>query len=447
MRRRYVKTLAAVVLLAVLWGGFALYSRHKSHEPLKSTTKPAEKLFPLASDAITSFTLERRDAPEVRCERRDGQWAIVQPRPLPADQDAVSSLLSTLTGATADEVIEPHAADLKPFGLAPPAETVEVASDAQPVQFALRLGDDTPTGGGVYAQVEGKPAVFKLAAYVKSSLDKSLFDLRDKRAVTLTTDQIQRIEVSGKDIAYTLVKNPEGVWDLDLPPSVRADRFAADGLVSALHNLSIESIVEENKQRSPAYGLSSPAFTIALTGPGASQILELGEKEKGKASDRYYALNSALDPVFTVDSTFVNQFRKKPSELRSKNLFSFSALEVNRVELVTGKTRRAFELRNDQWMEILPGNKSEDRGKMQDFLYGLEDLQAASFPKGLSVDAARLNQPAYRFTVTFGKNHQEETVEISKVGDHLYARRSTDPLPCELSKDALDHVEKSLNAL
>jgi hypothetical protein len=46
--------------------------------------------------------------------------------------------------------------------------------------------------------------------------------------------------------------------------------------------------------------------------------------------------------------------------------------------------------------------------------------------------------------VRFGDKNQTETLEISKVGDHVYARLSTDPAPCEVSKSAFDAVEKAL---
>ena len=37
----------------------------------------------------------------------------------------------------------------------------------------LLVGDDTPTGAGVFAKLEGDPRVFTVASFVKSSLDKT----------------------------------------------------------------------------------------------------------------------------------------------------------------------------------------------------------------------------------------------------------------------------------
>jgi hypothetical protein len=49
--------------------------------------------------------------------------------------------------------------------------------------------------------------------------------------------------------------------------------------------------------------------------------------------------------------------------------------------------------------------------------------------------------------VQFGEKNQTETLEVSKVGEHVYARLSTDPSACEVSKSAFDDVEKALGDL
>ena len=83
----------------------------------------------------------------------------------------------------------------------------------------------------------------------------------------------------------------------------------------------------------------------------------------------------------------------------------------------------------------------------QTLLTHLRDLRADSFPKGGSLADVGLAKPAYRFNVQWGDKNTTEMVEAAKSGDHVYARRSTDPLPSELSQTALDDVEKSLGGL
>ena len=351
------------------------------------------------------------------------------------------AILNSLTTATVDQVADPNPASLKDFGLDPPSFTLEVTTDAKPQSYTLLLGDDTPTSGGTYAQISGNPRVITLASYLKSSLEKKMFDLRDRRALTLEAEQLQKIAVEYKGARWTLEKNPEGVWDLVLPPPVRADRFTVDGLVSQLRGLTMQTIPAEDKKKGGDYGLGSPELHLELTGSEGTQTIVVGKKEKD--AERYFATNSALDPVFTLNSEFVTQFKKDQADLREKDLFSFSAFDVKHVEVDTPKGHWVFERQGNQWKQTAPKSKNVNSDKMDTFLTHLRDLRAESFPKGGNLADFGLAKPPYRFNVQSGDKNTTEIVEAAKSGDHVYARRSTDPLPSELPKTALDDVEKS----
>ena len=446
MKKQYLNTLIALAVLAALWGTFYFVGRKKSGKLPKSKTASAEKIVPVARDHITSFTLKPQDGKPITCVRQEGKtWQITAPRKLAADSSTVDGFLRSLTDATVDEVVDEHPASLKDFGLDPPQETVEITTNATPSKMTLLLGSSTPTNQGLYAQVAGQQRVIMLASYLKDSLEKNLFDLRDKRVVTLSPDQIEHMAVTSKKGSYTLAKNPEGVWDLVLPPPVRADHFTVEGLVDELGSASMQSIVEETKKNLGAYGFSNPTLTLHLSGAGGEQTLVIGKK----VGDKYYAMNSAVDPVFTVGSDFLTQFQKDPSDLRSKDLFTFSTFEANKIIVDGPKGHQVFEHNSNKWEEASPASKKEPGEKVETLLDALRDMSAQSFPQKNPTDLAAygLTKPTYTFKVQYGKQGKTQTVEVAKVGDHIYARRSTDLVPSELSKDALDSIEKALGAL
>ena len=443
MRKKYLNTLIALVTLGALWGIITYFDRRASRQASKIEPTKEEKIFTLDSKHITSIAFHPRTGEVVTLQREGGTWAIAEPRKLAADQGTLSTVLNNLTTATVDEVVDPHPSDLKQFGLDPPTYSLEVSTDSNPPKFSLLLGDDTPTSGGIYAQVTGNPRVFTLASYLKSNFEKSLFDLRDRRALTLEADQLRKIEVDSKGKKWTLEKNPEGVWDLVLPPPVRADRFAVDGLISQLRGLTMQSIAAEEKKNQAAYGFETPELRLRLTAPSGEQTIVFGKKDKD--GDRHFAVNSALLQVFTLNSTFLTEFQKDPADLRSKDLFSYSNFDAKRVEIDSAKGHSAFELGKDnQWKQTAGGSKTVPTAKMDTLLTRLRDLRASTFPKGSDLAALGLTKPPYRFKVQFGEKNQSETLEMAKIGEHAYARLTTDPWACELSKSAFDDVEKAL---
>ncbi len=76
-------------------------------------------------------------------------------------------------------MVEDKASDRKQYGLDPAAVELDITGKSGKARQLL-LGDDTPAGGDVYAALAGDPRVFTISSYNKSSLAKSLNDLRDK---------------------------------------------------------------------------------------------------------------------------------------------------------------------------------------------------------------------------------------------------------------------------
>ncbi len=443
--KRYLNTLVAAVILVALWFGFNYYNKRKAKETAASTEKPKELVLPVKADQVRSFTITPRDGQAFTCTLDGKTWDITQPKALAADQSTVSDFVGSLVGTTVNSVVDEHPSSLKDFGLDPPVTTLNVTTAAKPANLTLLIGDSTPTNDAVYAEVAGNPRVITLPGYGKSALQKSLFDLRDKRVLTLDQDQIQRLDVTSKGKTYTLTKNPDGVWDLVLPPPVRADNFSVQNLLSGLQTTNMVSIVKEDKSGAREYGIDQPALTVKFSTSSGSQTIVIGKKD----GNNYDATNSALAPVFTLGSDFVTRYQIDPATLRDKAFFSFSNFDAKTVDLTTSKDHRVFEQQNFKWKQTAPKSKDETTEKMEDLLNALTDVKAVSFPKATSGNLAPfgLNKPLYTIKVTYGDKNTVQTVIVGSVDDHYYAARSTDTLPGEISKTNLDAIDKALGSL
>src|SRR5256885_14241639 len=189
--------IAAIVLAAL--SGVLYWSNH--HPPAEATSKASSdtppKLLDLKEADISKVEIKKKSAEEFALEKSSGgKWQITAPKPLGADQDAVSSMVSTLSSLNSERLVDEKAADLRQYGLAQP--TVEVDITAKDKPRKLLIGDDTPAGNAVFAKLESDPRVFTVASYSKTSIDKSANDLRDKRLLTADFDKLSRVEVVAK---------------------------------------------------------------------------------------------------------------------------------------------------------------------------------------------------------------------------------------------------------
>src|SRR5882762_979157 len=290
--------IAAIVLAALT--GVLYWSNH--HPPSESTAKASldspPRILSLKQEDISKIEIRKKGGEELDLAKGDaGKWQITAPKPLGADQEAVSSLLSTVSSLNADRLVEDKAADLSQYGLAQPSLELDVTSkDGKPQK--LFLGDDTPAGNAVFAKVEGDPRVFTIASYNKSTIDKTANDLRDKRLLTVDFDKLSQIELATKKQDIEFGRNKQE-WQIVKPKPLRADNFQVEELVRGLRNvrMDVSSSNPDAKKAAAAFASGTQVATARLTDAASTQGLQFR-----KNKDEYYAKSTAVPGIYKVSS-------------------------------------------------------------------------------------------------------------------------------------------------
>src|SRR5579872_2866373 len=231
--------LIATVLLAALGGVLYWSNHHKKSDD----TDAANKILSLKQDDVSGLDLKRKNGEEetlVR-DKDKSNWRMTAPKPLNANTQTISEILSLLSALKADHVVADKATDLSQYGLSPAQLTLTI-SESNGVTHKLLIGDSIPAGTNFYAALEGDPRVFALTSYDKSSLDKTGKDLADLRLLPVDDSKIDTVEVTApnKNIVFA---QKDGAWQIQKPQAARADeaqvnRFLHD-LESAQINLNI----------------------------------------------------------------------------------------------------------------------------------------------------------------------------------------------------------------
>jgi hypothetical protein len=296
------RLIIAVIVLAAL-AGVLYWSQHRK-PPAESAAVPSSAtpvILKVDPFAVTQLVLKQKGSDPVTVKKIEGKWQITEPKPYRADQEAVAGVLSTLSALSADRVVEDKAADRKQYGLEEPAAEVDVGTRQ------LMLGDDTPAGGDVYVAVAGDPRVFTVSSYTKTSLGKSLNDLRDKSLLTLNPDKVSRVELlkKGQDLEFDRTKDG---WQILKPSASPADATAVNDLVRSLTGAKIDLSAVAT-----GFAQATPIGTAKLTGDSGVQILEVR-----KNKDDYYAKSSATEGTYKVDSILGQAFDKKLDDFQTK---------------------------------------------------------------------------------------------------------------------------------
>ncbi|MBV9500358.1 MAG: DUF4340 domain-containing protein [Acidobacteriaceae bacterium] len=426
--------LIAAIVLVILCGAVWWSRKHPQASPTGSSATTSPKLVDVPEAQVQSLDLTKKGGTSLDLQRQNGKWAITSPEALPADQDAVTSMLSSLSPVTADSVVEANPKDIGQYGLNSPSLTVAIHEKSGKTDTLL-FGDDVPAGSLVYARLNADPKVYVVSSSVKSSFDKSPNDLRDKRLLTFDSNSLTRIELVSANEDIEFGKNNRNEWQIVKPQPCRADNFQVEELLRKLTDakMDLSGSAEDQKKADASFASGQRVATVKVTDGSGTQTLEV---QKNK--DDYYAKSSVVKGDYKLSSDLGKELEKPLDDFRNKKIFDFGFSDPNRIEIQQGSSGKTLVRSGTDWK--LNG-KTMDSGSVQALIDKLRDLSAAKFvPSGFTT-------PALTIGVTSDDGKRVEKAEFAKVGDSYIARRVNDAAVYQLDVKSINDILVTNNAI
>jgi hypothetical protein len=428
-------SIAAIVLAVLL--GVLYWSNHREQREdssVRASPDAQVRILSLSQTEITRLAIHRKGQPQVDLSRNgSGTWQITAPQLLPADQEDISSVLSTLSSLNSERLLEEKASDLTPYGLGNPALELDVTLKDNKTEKLL-IGDPTPSGNAYYVMLAGNPRLFTMASYNKSTLDKGVNDLRDKRLLTVDFDKVSQIELLNRqpdkkqDITFARDKD---AWQILRPKPFRADTDQVEELIRSLRAAKMDvTATADDAKTAAAFKSASPFATARVTGASGTQELEV---RKGK--DDYFAKSSAVSGVYKVLGSVGTGLDKGLDDFRNKKVFDFGYQDPNKIEIHDGPKSYFFTRSGSDWWG--PAGKKLDETSSQALVNRLRELSAAKFPD------SGFSAPTLEITITSNDSKRIERVSIAKNGDAYIAKRENEPSLYELPSSAVLQLEES----
>ena len=430
-----IRSLIVAALAFVVLGGLLYWSEHRKEDNTsKVSADVPPSILKLDQSAITKLEVKKKGAPPVLLTKAEsGNWQITEPKPLAADQSAVSGMLSTLSLLNSERLVEENAADLKRYGLDQPSVEVEISEKTNQSKKLL-IGDDTPTGGAVYAMLAGRPHVYTIATFNKNSVDKGLNELRDKRLFTIDADKVSRIELrhGGQDIEFGRDKDE---WQILKPKPMRADSSQVSELVQKLADarMEIPSADIGDKLATSSFASGIPLATAKVTDASGTKQIEVR-----KNKDDYYAKSSMVDGVYKIGADLGHSLDKKLEDFRNKKVFDFGFDDPDQIELHNGvKTYYLMRKGQDWWSN----GKKMDSTSVQSLVAKFRELTASKFVE------SGFSKPIINASVVSRGGKKTEKVSIAKSSDGYLAKLENKPSLYGLDASSVDELLKAADAV
>ena len=434
---------------ALAFGGYLYFVDSKN--PVNDE-KAKTKVFSYEADKFTRLQVKSSSG-ELTALQKDaaGTWTIVQPAQAAADRNSVSDIVSSLASLEEERVVEDNAADLKTYGLAEPRIDVTFQVDGDKAEKRIVFGDKNPTGVGIYAKLPSSNRVFLVSNSLDATLNKSSFDFRDKTAVKFETEKVTSLELASSAQTIRLEKAGDD-WRLVKPLQAPADFVSVNGLLGQLQSAQMTALKDrpEDLKDLKTFGLDKPAVT-AIVGMGASSLtLEVGgTAEAGSV----WARDPSRATVFSLNSGVAEELKKKPDDLRRKEVFEFRPFNTTRFEITRGTQTIAFERVKgagenavDTWKQIAPAQKAADSSNLEGALLDFSNLRADSFTDRAG-PATGHTKPAAVVTVKFDDGKKEERVTFGLAGGSAFATRADQPGALKLDAAKFEAALKKLDTI
>ncbi len=427
--------LIASLVLTALLGALYLSNHHSStsaaDSAIKTSPEAPPKILSLNQDDISSLTIHRKEVPAFDLSRiTSGAWQITSPKTLAADQDSVSSVLSSFSSLNAERLLDDKASNLATYGLAAPSLEIDATLKNNKTQKLL-IGNQTPSGNAFYGMLAGDSRLFTIASYSKSSLDKTVDDLRDKRLLPADFDKVSQIELitqkPGKKQDVTFAREKD-TWQILRPGPFRAESNQVEDLVRSLKEAKIQT--GSAPDDAAAFKSATPFVTAKITGASGAQELEVR-----KAKDDYYAKSTALPGVYKVPAVVGASLDKPLDDFRNKKLFDFGFEDPNKIEIHDGSKAYFLTRSGSDWWGS-DGNKL-DESSVESLLGKMRDLAAIKFPE------SGFTTPTLELTVTSNDGKRVERVSLAKHADGYTAKRENEPGLYELPSSVVQQLQES----
>jgi hypothetical protein len=377
-------TLVWLLIAGALFGFIYLF---RPHPP--TTAGPGKILPALVPAAVTSIQVRPggQGQPQIRAERNEGAWQLVEPLSYPAQGDQIQKLLDRLAELVPATYITPAEVRHMPnadeqYGFAAPQASLIITQGDYRAQ--IYIGRRTPPGDQVFLQVVSGQGVYLVDAELLKLIPQSVNDWRDHALFSFENMAFDRVAVTNTakepsragGATFVLQRDgTNGLWRMVWPfvRGARADNARIEAALQMLPDMKVKQFVSDDPHADlEAFGLAQPELELSLAqGTNIVAQLQVGRSPTNDAK-LVYARRSRQNAIVEIDKQALAPWQRASiNDFRDPHLITLT----EPVDLIDVRATEPFSLqRETNGWRILPEGLPADEGAVGSFLATLTKL-------------------------------------------------------------------------
>ena len=274
-------------------------------------------LYKFREKVITNFKSEnvkafeiKSNKEEVRCEIQNNFWYVTKPRHVLANNIKISSFLGTIEYLKA-ESFQDNATSLSDYNLDKPDYLITIVIDDKGTEQKINISGSKDKE--IYAAVNGKPPIVKIASYILDNLEKGWTQFRENRPLAYNSFNIKRIILNNKGKIYELIKENDDKWMMIKPVKVQADTTKVNQFLWSFDIADANDIIEYTPDLNPyefdKSNLSLTVYEEEQNGQLVEKTMIIGKKDE--QNKKVYVLNKQKKAIFVVPDVIIPLINKE----------------------------------------------------------------------------------------------------------------------------------------
>lgn len=369
------------LIAAALFAFIYVFERHSG-----APAAGAVKILPqLSLSDVTAIQIVPAGALEIRAERADGTWKLVQPVSYPAQAAAIESLLDTLQSLT-PAVPKISAAELAShknseaeFGFDVPRFSITVEAGSR--RWQLSVGNRTAPGDQVFLRVIGVDGAYVTDAGWLKNIPGSAEKWRDTALVD-SISACDRIVLTNnaKGIKIEFQRDPTSrFWHMISPLPARADNTLIETALQKLQGVRASSFVTDDpKADLSTFGLQ-PADLSLWLGHDSNFVaaLDIGKTLTNDAT-QVYARREGWNTVSTAANDQFLTWRGAVNDFRDPCLLELTA-PVAEVDIQDGTNGFTLQRHGTNDWSVVGEPFAADADSVKELVKSLAGLRVTDF--------------------------------------------------------------------